>query len=76
MFAIVDIFSQSLLERFHGHLNTYLKQCFKRIDATFDQNAQVEKIREASETDMSFWSFDLDACTDRLPRSVMRDVLV
>jgi hypothetical protein len=76
MVAVCDIYSQSLLERLHGHFNSYLKTHFKECDATFDQNAHRDQVRDMTYHGGIFYSFDLESCTDRLPRKVQRDILV
>jgi len=69
VFAQVDIITQWFLYPLHMMLFAILRNI--REDATFDQNAGVEKVRAAlaalPEGKRFVFSFDLSAATDRLP---------
>jgi len=66
LFAIPDYWTQSVMKPLHTHLYEILK--LLPTDATFNQQAGVERARLASQSGTKcFWSFDLSAATDRFP---------
>lgn len=75
VFAMVDCFTQWLLEPIHSACFTFLKS-FKR-DATFDQtkvlNDFVNDLKSRGITRV--FSFDLSSATDRLPLTVQSAIL-
>jgi hypothetical protein len=73
VFAMVDVWTQSVLKPLHDFLFSVLKKLPN--DATFDQNAAVERcFAKASKAKVSF-GYDLSAATDRLPVSLQVSIL-
>jgi hypothetical protein len=72
-FALVDVWTQSLLHPLHQALFDLLRLIPN--DATFDQDASVARsVDKASHSGAAF-SFDLSAATDRLPLSLQAALL-
>jgi len=73
--AIGDVFSQTVLQPIHNHL----MKCLRTIpqDGTFDQNAQVERIKKWVRAGLGddIYSFDLKSCTDRFPINIQMLVI-
>jgi len=69
VFAMVDAFTQWVLNPLHEHLFKILQLIESRTgtDATFDQDAGVIRLRKLMESSDSVFSFDLSSATDRLP---------
>jgi len=72
VFAMVDIWTQSVLKPLHDSLFAFLKSLPN--DATFDQRLAVLRCMEKVKCGESF-GYDLSAATDRLPISVQISVL-
>nr|UPW42219.1 MAG: putative RNA dependent RNA polymerase [Yunnan mito-like virus 44] len=71
VFAITDVWTQSLLRPLHDGLLRLLSTII--TDGTFDQLAPVRRLYELGHTE--FYSFDLTAATDRLPVRLQGQVL-
>nr|WAY16631.1 putative RNA-dependent RNA polymerase [Rhizoctonia solani mitovirus 64] len=65
VFAMVDVWTQSLLKPLHDMLFKFLKSLPN--DATFDQNASVKRCMVKSQLTGKSFGYDLSAATDRLP---------
>jgi len=65
IFALVDVWTQSLLKPLHLALFDLLKSIPN--DGTFDQDASVQRSKEKAEKSQCAYSFDLSSATDRLP---------
>jgi len=65
VFALVDMWTQSLLTPLHKALFKLLKGIPN--DGTFDQNASVKRSTQKAKSSGCAYSFDLTAATDRLP---------
>jgi hypothetical protein len=63
IFAMTDVWTQSLLRPLHDSL----LRCLSRLpqDGTFDQLAPVRRLYEQGHSE--FFCFDLSAATDRIP---------
>lgn len=73
VFALVDVWTQSILKPLHDSLFSFLKKIPN--DATFDQDASVKRcFAKVAESKCSF-GFDLSAATDRLPISLQVAIL-
>jgi len=73
VFAMVDVWTQSILKPLHDMLFKFLKSIPN--DATFDQNASVKRCMvKANITGKSF-GYDLSAATDRLPIDLQVEIL-
>jgi hypothetical protein len=73
VFAMVDIWTQSVLDPLHRMLFAFLRKVPN--DATFDQHASVKRcMLKAKAANMSF-GYDLSAATDRLPIELQVAVL-
>jgi hypothetical protein len=73
VFALVDIWTQSILKPLHDALFSLLKS-FPN-DATFDQQASVKRCFEKVKLAKKSFGYDLSAATDRLPISIQVQVL-
>lgn len=73
MFALVDMWTQSLLTPLHKNLFKLLKTIPN--DGTFDQQASVRRSQVKSQLSGCAYSFDLSAATDRLPGMLSRAIL-
>lgn len=65
VFALVDVWTQSLLKPLHEELFRLLRMIPN--DGTFDQDESVRRCKEKSLLAGCAYSFDLSAATDRLP---------
>lgn len=65
VFAMVDVWTQSLLKPLHDMLFKFLKSLPN--DGTFDQNASVKRCMVKSAVTGCSFGYDLSAATDRLP---------
>nr|UPW42276.1 MAG: putative RNA dependent RNA polymerase [Inner Mongolia grassland mitovirus 3] len=72
-FALVDVWTQSLLEPLHSSLFSLLK--IVPNDGTFDQDASVNRSSAKSMKSGCAYSFDLSAATDRLPIKIQIAIL-
>jgi len=73
VFAIVDIYTQSLLKPLHDAL--YLLLSKLPNDGTFDQDAAFKRCMEKAHIAKVAFGYDLSAATDRLPISLQIDIL-
>jgi len=65
VFALVDIWTQSLLKPLHKSLFALLRVIPN--DGTFNQDASVRRSSEKAKVSGCAYSFDLSSATDRLP---------
>lgn len=65
VFALVDVWTQSLLKPLHEELFRLLRLIPN--DGTFDQDESVRRSAKKAEISGCAYSFDLSAATDRLP---------
>jgi len=65
IFAMVDIWTQSILKPLHDFLFAVLKTLPN--DGTFDQNAAFERAQTKSHVSGCCFGYDLSSATDRLP---------
>ena len=72
-FALVDVWTQSLLHPLHQALFDLLK--LVPNDATFDQEASVLRSMDKAMASGAAFSFDLSAATDRLPIRLQAAIL-
>jgi len=72
-FAIVDIWTQSLLRPLHDALFKLLKSLPN--DGTFDQDASFQRCVEKASKSHCAFGYDLSAATDRLPISLQVHIL-
>lgn len=68
VFALVDIWTQSVLKPIHDSLFYFLKSLPN--DSTFDQRAAVKRCFTKAQAAGGSWGFDLSAATDRLPLAI------
>lgn len=73
VFAMVDVFTQSLLEPLHRDLFDFFKKLPN--DGTHDQERAFNKAMELSIKYNSAFGFDLSSATDRLPVSSQATLL-
>jgi len=73
LFAIPDIWTQSILEPLHSSLFEVLRTIEQ--DGTFDQGKPIERLREWTRLGYPAYSFDLSSATDRLPRALQVQIL-
>jgi hypothetical protein len=73
IFAIVDIWTQSVLNPLHSSLFKLLRSLPN--DGTFDQDASFKRAQEKATASGNAFSVDLSSATDRLPISIQGDVL-
>lgn len=73
VFAIVDVWTQSVLKPLHEYIYSVLKQIPQ--DGTFDQSRPLSLLRSRINSNTKVFSFDLSAATDRLPISIQFQVL-
>jgi len=69
-----DCISQSVLKPYHDYFARILRNF--PSDFTFDQDAGRNRVLEATKSGMLLYSFDLKDATDRLPRSLIKEVLL
>lgn len=72
-FAIVDIWTQSLLRPLHDALFGLLRTLPN--DGTFDQDASFRRCVEKAKESGCAFGYDLSAATDRLPMSLQVEIL-
>lgn len=65
VFAMVDVWTQSVLKPIHEMLFSFLKALPN--DGTFDQQLAVDRAVEKSNKANQSFGYDLSAATDRLP---------
>jgi len=73
VFAMVDIWTQSILKPLHDSLFAFLAQLPN--DGTFDQQASVKRSMQKSQLAGKSYSYDLSAATDRLPVEIQEGVI-
>jgi len=73
VFALVDIWTQSVCKPIHDALFSFLKTLPN--DATFDQTLAVQRCIEKSNQGHGSYGYDLSAATDRLPISIQVQIL-
>nr|UPW42190.1 MAG: putative RNA dependent RNA polymerase [Henan forest mitovirus 8] len=75
VFAIADVWTQSILQPMHHHVFNILKNI--KQDGCFDQGKPLELLMENLKTkpDKRVWSYDLSAATDRFPIDFQVQVL-
>lgn len=73
VFAIVDIWTQSLLEPLHRALFAILRRLPN--DGTFDQDASFARCLEKAQFYNCAYSVDLSAATDRLPIALQSGII-
>jgi hypothetical protein len=73
VFALVDIWTQSVLKPLHDMIFSFLK--LVPNDATHDQTGSVRRCFNKVEQAGASYGFDLSAATDRLPISVQVNIL-
>lgn len=71
VFAMLDVWTQSILEPIHNHVFSILKQIPN--DGCFDQAAPLKRLMAKKIKDI--YSFDLSSATDRLPIDIQCQVL-
>jgi hypothetical protein len=73
VFALVDVWTQSILKPLHDSLFSLLKSLPN--DATFDQLASVKRCFAKVKLAQKSFGYDLSAATDRLPIAIQVDIL-
>jgi len=73
VFAIVDVWTQSILEPIHEYIYSILRNIPQ--DGTFDQSRPLSELRRKLNDKSLTYSYDLSAATDRLPLKLQIDVL-
>jgi len=74
VFAIVDVWTQSILEPIHEYIYSILRNIPQ--DGTFDQSRPLSMLRQKiSDKPVKTYSYDLSAATDRLPLALQVQVL-
>lgn len=73
IFAIVDIWTQSLFKPLHNSLFEFLKRLPN--DGTFDQDASFRRCMEKAMKYQCAYSVDLSSATDRLPISLQAFII-
>lgn len=73
VFALVDIWTQSVLKPIHDYLFQILRHLPN--DGTLDQRASVRRCFEKSKLANCSFGYDLSAATDRLPIEIQKSVL-
>jgi hypothetical protein len=72
-FAMVDIWTQSIMHPLHRLLTSILRSLPN--DGTLDQNASYRRAREKSIQFGCSYGYDLSAATDRLPIDIQVSIL-
>jgi len=72
VFAMVDIWTQSIMAPLHKALFRFLSQI--PTDGTFNQLSPLERVNSLPK-EQGRWSFDLSAATDRLPIDLQKHIL-
>jgi hypothetical protein len=73
VFALVDIWTQSICKPIHDSLFAFLKSLPN--DSTFDQLAAVKRCFTKAEQSKLSFGYDLSAATDRLPIDIQVKIL-
>jgi len=73
VFAMVDVWTQSVLKPLHDALFSFLQSL--PCDATFDQSLAVTRCFEKSKLYNCSYGYDLSAATDRLPIFIQEKLL-
>lgn len=73
VFAMVDVWTQSLLKPLHLALFSFLKSLPN--DGTFDQTASWKRCAEKAKLSGCSFGYDLSAATDRLPIELQVSIL-
>lgn len=73
VFALVDVFTQSILNPLHKYLFSILKEIPN--DGTFDQDSSVQRSKEKAKLSGKAYSFDLTSATDRIPADLTGSLL-
>jgi len=73
VFAMVDVWTQSILKPLHDSLFALLSQLPN--DGTFDQQASVKRSMQKSVAAGKSYSYDLSAATDRLPVEIQEGIV-
>jgi len=73
VFALVDIWTQSICKPIHDSLFSFLKSLPN--DSTFDQLAAVKRCFTKAEQSKLSFGYDLSAATDRLPIDIQVKIL-
>jgi len=73
VFAMVDVWTQSILKPLHDSLFALLSQLPN--DGTFDQQASVKRCMQKSVAAGRSYSYDLSAATDRLPVEIQEGII-
>lgn len=73
IFAMVDVWTQSILKPLHDALFKVLRQLPN--DGTFDQNSSFERAVIKAHTSGCCFGYDLSSATDRLPLSLQVSIL-
>jgi len=73
VFALVDLWTQSVLKPLHEGLFALLRQIPN--DGTFNQDASVKRSGEKASISKCAYSFDLSSATDRLPIALQSAIL-
>lgn len=73
VFAMVDVWTQSVLKPLHEILFAFLKSLPN--DGTFDQESSVRRAYQKSKIANKSFGYDLSAATDRLPIKLQQDIL-
>jgi len=73
VFAMVDIWTQSVLKPLHDSISSILKSLPN--DGTFDQEGAVKRCFQKTAKAGFSYGFDLSAATDRLPISLQEAVM-
>lgn len=75
VFAIVDVWTQSVLQPIHAHVSSILKNI--KQDGCYDQSKPLNILREIvkKRDDKTCFSYDLSAATDRFPISIQVQIL-
>lgn len=73
VFAMVDVWTQSILRPLHQFLFSFLKSLPN--DGTHNQEASIQRCFEKSKVAGCSFGYDLSAATDRLPIALQMSVL-
>lgn len=74
IFAMVDIWTQSILNPLHKSIYRLLKDHVPN-DGTSNQEAAFKRVLEKSKNSGKAWSVDLSAATDRLPIDIQSNIV-
>lgn len=73
VFAIADVWTQSVLEPLHDMIFKILEKM--ECDGSFDQNGALNRLKDKVRIGETVYSYDLSAATDRLPVDLQVQVL-